>query len=139
MAGTFTADVRRWTEKARRNADLVVRGAAQDVCELMTRRQASITETGTYREGFVPVDTGELIASQVVSLNGGSIGRGDVSYAALVMGMDAGDVLEAVFTADHARPMEYGVSGRFGGRFFVRNAVQQWPTVVQANAALFKD
>lgn len=139
MTSRFSADVRRWTAKARRNADLVVRGSAQDVCELMTRRQASITETGTYREGFVPVDSGELIGSQVVSLNGAEIGRGEVSYAALVAGMDAGDVLEAVFTADHARPIEYGVSGKFGGRFFVRNAIQQWPTIVEQNAAQFKD
>lgn len=138
MAGTFSAQVRNWSEKAKRNTDLVIRGATKDVCELMTRRQPSIKDIGTYREGFVPVDTGELISSQVASLNGSQIGRGDISYSALVAGMDAGDVFEAVFTAPHARHVEYGTS-RFPGRFFVRNAVQQWQTVVDQNAAQFRD
>lgn len=139
MAQTFTASVRGWTKKAKQNAELVVRGSTQDVGELMTRRQASVKDTGTYVEGRVPVDTGELINSQQVSINGGVIGSGDVSYAALVAGMDLGDVFQAVFTAEHARPMEYGVTGKFAGRFFVRNAVQQWPVIVEQNALQFRD
>ena len=135
----FTADVRNWTEKARRNAELVVRGSIADVGELMTRRQASVKDTGgSFREGFVPVDTGELISSQEVAINGGVVGQGVVSYEAVVGGMDLGDTVQAVFTAPHARFMEYG-TGNIAGRFFVRNAVQQWQTIVDANAAQFRD
>jgi len=139
MAGKFSAQVRAWTEKAKRNADLVVKGSIADVGEIMTRRQAGVAQTGgSFKEGFVPVDTGELINSQQVEINGGVIATGDVDYSAAVVGMEIGDAVKAVFTAPHARPMEYGTS-RFAGRFFVRNAVQQWQAIVDANAAQFKD
>lgn len=139
MAGTFTASVKDWSEKAKRNADLVVKRSIQDTAELMTRRQPSIKETGTYEEGKVPVDTGELINSQAVSINGGVAGQGDVSYAAIMQGMELGDTFQAVFTAPHARPIEYGVTGKFPGRFYVREAVQQWQNTVAKNAAKLKD
>lgn len=143
MATTFTAQVRGWTEKAKRNAELVVRGSVEDVGELMSRRQASVKETGgAFSVGFVPVDTGELINSQEVSIDGSPVhapGVAPPDYSAIVAGLELGDSVEAVFTAPHARPVEYGVSGRFAGRFFVRNAVQQWQVIVDQNAAQFRD
>jgi hypothetical protein len=51
--------------------------------------------------------------------------------------MRAGDISELIFTAPHARYHEYGVTGKFGGRFYVRNAVQQWDRIVEANADLY--
>ena len=138
MTQTFTASVRGWSQKALNNTELVLRGSIQDTAELMTRRQASVKETGgAFKVGFVPVDEGELINSQQVEINGGVVGTGDVSYAALIAGLDLGDVFQAVFTAEHARPQEYGTS-KFPGRFFVRNAVQQWDVIVQQNAAQFR-
>ncbi|MEM1371471.1 MAG: hypothetical protein AAGG72_04480 [Pseudomonadota bacterium] len=137
---TFSAQVRNWTTKAKRNTDLVVKGSISDVGELMTRRQASVKDTGgSYQEGFVPVDTGELINSQRVDFNGGVVATGDVSYQAVIAGLKMGDTVTHVFTAEHARPMEYGVTGKFGGRFFVRNAVQQWQLIVDQNARQFGD
>jgi hypothetical protein len=133
------ANLGQWSEKVQRNLDLVVKGSIQDVGEIMTRRQPSIKETGTFEVGKVPVDTGELINSQEGSLNGGVVAAGDIDYAALVAGMELGDTVQAVFTAPHARPMEYGVSGKFPGRFFVRNAVQNWQAIVHANAALMEE
>ena len=119
--------------------DLVVRGSAQDVYELATRRQPSVKDTGgSFREGFVPVDTGELIGSQVLTINGAQAGAGPGSYEAGLARMAAGDVSVLAFTAPHARHVEYGTS-RMAGRFFVRNAVQQWLRIVEQNAALFKD
>lgn len=135
----FSAQVRAWTEKAKRNADLVVKGSIADVGEVMVRRQAGVAQTGgSFKEGFVPVDTGELINSQQVEINGGVVAKGPVDYSAAVVGMEIGDAVKAVFTAPHARAMEYGTS-RFAGRFFVRNAVQQWQTIVDQNAAQFRD
>lgn len=136
---TFAAQIKDWSEKAKRNIDLVIKGSAQDVFELATRRQASVKETGgSYVEGRVPVDTGELIGSQRLTINGSVVGTGPVAYEAVIAGMKTGDVSVLAFTAAHARPMEYGTS-RFGGRFFVRNAVQQWQRIVEMNAAQFKD
>lgn len=142
--GKFTAQVRNWTEKAKRNAELVAKGSIQDVAELMTRRQPSVKDTGgAFEVGKVPVDEGTLINSQQVSLSGTVIGSGDVSHTALIAGMDLGDSYQAVFTADHARPMEYGFTTRAGtqvpGRFYVREAVQNWQAIVDANAALYGD
>lgn len=144
MPGKFSADVRAWTQKAKDNAEYVLRGSVSDLGELMSRRQASVKETGgSFQVGFVPVDTGELINSQEVSLNGSVLHAANPGsppdYTAVVAGMELGDTLQAVFTAKHARPMEYGVTGKFGGRFFVRGAVQQWQNIVDANAALFED
>lgn len=147
MALSFTASVRGWTDKAKRNADLVVKGSISDVGELMTRRQPSVKETGgSFKEGFVPVDKSELINSQQVEINGGVVASGDVDYSAAIANMEIGDAVRAVFTAPHARRMEYGFSGtdslgrtyNQAGRFFVRNAVQQWQTVVAQNAAQFR-
>ena len=140
--GKFLADVTAWSDKALRNVDLVLKASAQDVGELMQVRQASKKETGTYVEGKVPVDTGFLVGSMVARLNGGVAATGvpnaGLDMSAAVAGFEAGDVLEVVYTASYARPLEYG-SGTRPGRFFVRNAVIQWDAIVQANAALFKD
>lgn len=143
MAGTFAADVRQWSAKAKQNAEFVIRGSVQDVGELMTRRAAGTTDGGSLQQGYVPVVTGELINSQEVGINGGVIATGDVDYSAAVAGMDLGDSIQAVFTAGHARPKEYGFTTSTGksvpGWFFVRGAVQQWATVVEMNAAQFRD
>ncbi|MEO0721948.1 MAG: hypothetical protein AAFY43_07335 [Pseudomonadota bacterium] len=143
MTQTFSADIRKWTQKAIRNAELVVRDAAATTGELMSRRQPSIKETGTFQIGLVPVDTGELVLSQVVSINGGIVATGDPAYAAVLAGFEVGDTIEAAFTAPHAPFMEYGFTADNGtlvsGRFFVREAVQQWSATVAATAAKFKD
>lgn len=139
MSRAFVAQVRNWTNKAKRNSELVVRGSIQDVGELMSRRQPSVKDTGgSFQVGLVPVDTGQLIASQQVEVNGGVVASGVVDYSAAVAGMDMGDTVKAVFTAPYARHVEYG-TGRMAGRFYVRNAVQQWQTIVDQNAALFRD
>ncbi|MBR9841436.1 MAG: hypothetical protein GYB50_26820 [Rhodobacteraceae bacterium] len=155
MTQNFAADVRRLTEKAKQNMEFVFRGSVEDVSEVMTRRQASMKDTGTFQEGFVPVDTGELINSVEVSVNGSITGEGangaPPDFVASLGSLELGGSAEVVFTAEHARYMEYGF--RFGaddtdddtgdvdvpGRFFVRNAVQQWPVIVEQNAKLFED
>lgn len=156
MTQSFTASVEAWSEKAIRNAELVVKGSSVDVFEIMTRRQPSVKETGgTFVEGRVPVDEGELIGSVVVEVAGVQTGQGVVAgknsappdFEASVFGMALGDDVLSAFTAPHARRLEYGFSGTDSlgrtystqGRFFVRNAIQQWETIVAQNAAIFED
>ena len=137
---SFGAAVKGWSEKAKRNADLVVKDAIQTTALAMSQRQPSVKETdGFYEVGKVPVDQGELINSQQVSLNNSIVATGDVAYAALIYGMELGDMFEAVFTSEHARPIEYGVTGKFLGRYYVLSAVQEWDNTVAASAAKFKD
>ena len=139
MAGTFTASVENWSNKAKRNAVLIVRQSIQDTAEMMSERQPSVKVTGgTFEVGKVPVDTGELVNSQLARINGGTVGSGEVSYAAVVSGMELGDVVEAVFTAQNPRPIGYGTS-KFAGRFYVREAVQRWQATVAKNADRLRD
>ncbi len=136
---SFAAQMKGWTDKARRNVDLVIKDSAQDVFELMTRRQPGVKETGgSYQEGLVPVDMGELINSVEVSVAGVPVAAGEnIDYASALITAPAGASVEAVFTAPHARAMEYGTK-HTAGRFFVRNAVQNWDQIVAANAARYR-
>ena len=132
---TFSATVKGWSEKAKRNAGLVVKASAQEVFERATRRQPSVKETGgAFEVGKVPVDTGELINSFQARLNDLTQG-GAANYEGVILGMELGDTVSGVFTAKHARPIEYGVTGKFAGRFYVREAVQDWQTIVATQAA----
>lgn len=143
MAGTFSASVKGWSEKAKRNLDLVVKGSAQDVTELMSRRVQGVSVGGTFVEGFVPVGkTSGLINSLGFALNAlPQAGGGD--YLATLVGMELGDTFTATFSIEYARSIEYGWTTKSGsrvpGRFMVRGAVQQWQTIVSANAAQFQD
>ncbi|MCT4369114.1 hypothetical protein CLG85_001650 [Yangia mangrovi] len=160
MTQNFAADVRRMTEKAKANMEFVFKASVQDVSEMMTRRQPSVKDTGgTFQEGYVPVDEGELINSVEVSVNGAITGQGGNDappyFVASLGTLQLGGAAEVVFTAPHARPMEYGFRTRddngdgdsqyaggdvdVPGRFFVRNAVQNWGVIVDQNARLFED
>lgn len=152
MTQTFAASIEAWSEKAIRNAELVVKGSAADVSEIMTRRQPSVADTGgTFAEGRVPVDTGELIGSVVVEIAGVRTAQGSKGqppdFTAGILSMELGQDIVVAFTAPYARRLEYGFSGTDSlgrtystqGRFFVRDAIQQWETIVAQNAALFED
>lgn len=138
---SFAADVSRFSAKAKANIEQVVLGSIEDLFELATRRQASSTETGTYIEGFVPVDTGYLIGSSRIAINGALVAEGKVAganstppdAAVALMKMELGDTASLMFTAKYAPHVEYGTN-KMAGRFFMRNAVLQWQAIVDANA-----
>lgn len=139
MAGNFTAQVRAWSEKAKRNANLVVADAAQGVFADMSVRQPSIKETGTFEVGKVPVDEGVLINSLFTQVNGSTVGQGPNSYAAALAGYEGGDTILFAFSAEYSVHIEYGTS-KFPGRFMVREALNAqggWQGRVDASAAKF--
>ena len=147
MSLSFAAQVAAFSEKARRNASLVLREAAQTTFEAMTRRQPSASETGgSFEVGKVPVDTGSLIGTSYLAVNGQRIGSGKVAkaqstppdFALGLAGVEVGDEIMAGFTAAYARAVEYG-HGAVEGRFFVREAAAGWQRAVDAAAAKFKD
>lgn len=138
MARTFSADVSAWTERAKRNADLILAASVQDLGTAMTQTSAGTSRGGTVTPGNVPVDDSELINSHQVDINGGRVSAGETAYAGTLTGLKLGDTVEGVFTAPHGPAKEYGFTTSKGtqvpGWFFVRGAVQQWSAIVERNA-----
>lgn len=134
MASTFTAQMQAFATRANEKMTLVVKQSAQDVFELATTTQPGVDATGgAFEVGKVPVDTGNLINSFQIGLNGGSGARvGGVDL--VIAGMKLGDSVTGVFTANYAREVEYGTS-KMAGRFYVLSAAQQWQAIVSRNAA----
>lgn len=134
MASTFTAQMEAFATRAKEKMTLVVKQSAQDVFELATTTQPGVEATGgKFEVGKVPVDTGNLINSFQIGLNGGR--GGNVGGVDLVIaGMKLGDSVTGVFTAAYAREVEYGTS-KMAGRFYVLSAAQQWQNIVSRNAA----
>lgn len=116
---TFAAQVRGWSDKAERNAKLVLRQAAQDV-----RDEAQMPVA---KGGKMPVDTGFLRNSLVTSVNG-------VRSSTALKRLDLGDVAVIGWTASYAQAVHDGARGR-PGRFFAIAAARRWPEFVARAAA----
>lgn len=128
------ADIGQWEAKINRNIDLILKEACQELFRLATQRQASVKETGgVFEVGKIPVDTGALIASTQVTLNGSLVSEGQgkepADFVVAIAQLEGGDVIQLEFTAEHARAIEYG-TGNIAGRFFVRTAASQWQKIV---------
>ena len=126
MAGQFEATIRAFAEDAERKATAVFKQSAQDV---IADAQLPVAQGGR-----MPVDTGFLRNSLASGLNGSTALSGSDSYVMAIAGAELGDVIEAGWTADYAKHVEYGTQGR-SGRFFMRGAAQKWPSIVAANEA----
>lgn len=139
MTKTFSASVNGWSEKAKRNSRLIVMEASESVYNAMTERQAGVSETGgSFVTGKVPVDIGFLANSVQVEINGETVGEGTPDFMGVISGMKIGDSIEAAFTAEYAAAVNYGTA-HMAGRFFVSQAVAQWPAFVAAAARRYKD
>ena len=153
MTQTFTAQVKEWTERQARNMDLIAKDAIQTTFHAMTEVQPSVKDTGgSYEIGKVPVDTGYLIGTAFLAINGADTATGNVAsktppdFAMGLAGMEIGDVAMAAFTAPYARRLEYGFTGEDSkgrtynqeGRFFVRQAAQGWQEAVNAAVEKFR-
>lgn len=142
MTKSFSAGARDWSEKAKRNAKFVAMEASESVYNAMTERQASIKESGTFVIGKVPVDTAYLVGSAQIELAGTVTGTGGNNappdFLGSIAGFDLGDPIQAAFTAEYAAAMNYGTAN-MPGRFFVNQAIAQWPAFVAAAARRYKD
>ena len=131
MSKGFADQVAAWAKKAEAALDEVVARSAHDVLAAAQRTE----EKG----GRMPVDTGELVESLEVSINGVVVAKGE--EAALgALRMKAGDDLLGVWTAPHAAHVEYGTAREGEGgqprepAAFLRGAVDQWPAIVKKNS-----
>lgn len=126
-------DVAEWAELAKAAKAKVVSESMRECFELATATQPSIKDSGTYSEGFIALDTEELWRSQRVTVDGQTVAQGPGSPDGVPDRVTQRMDVALVFDAPHAPLHEYG-SGSVPGRFFVRNAVQQWLQIVEAVA-----
>lgn len=129
MTKSFTAQIKDWSEKAKRNAELVVKKSVQDVFEIAQKPRA--------QGGNMPVDTGTLRGSFIAGLNGSTSLTGPDSYVLAIASMEMGDVVFGGWTAEYALPQEYGTK-HFPGNFYMRGAAEQWQDIVNKNASRLK-
>lgn len=130
MAGTFTAQIRAFTDKTKEKLETVVKQSAQEVF--------SIAQTPKAQGGRMPVDTGFLRNSLISQLNGSTVSGGSDAYTMAVAGAELGDTIFAGWTADYAKHMEYGTS-KTPGNFYMLSAAQQWQAIVAKNAELVRN
>jgi hypothetical protein len=131
--GSFSAQVSDWVKETKERRDAVYRESAQRVVEVM--------QTPKAMGGNMRVDTGFLRASLIATTSAAlptTIDKPDgpaaFSYDAMqinlvIAGADITDPITVVYTANYARPREYGARGQPGDRF-VALAAQQWQRIV---------
>jgi len=136
--GSFSAQVSAWVKETKARQVAVYKGSALEVVSLM---QTSRAEGGNLR-----VDTGFMRASLTANTSGvlppvtfKPYGVAVFPYDAgpinlVIIGADIKDPITVVYTANYARPREYGARGQAGDRW-VALAAQQWPQVVAQQCA----
>ena len=132
MANSFTADIRNWNDKAKRNMRGIMREATQAV---ITDAQKPVSKGGN-----MPVDLENLRESLVSGLNG-SFGKPDIdSYVLTIAGMNTGDTAQFGWSSDYARARHYKPeSFGQGGGMWRDKAAKQWDTIVDRVAKRFSE
>lgn len=128
------SQMRGWTERQKRNVELIVKQSIQDVSE--------IAQTPKAKGGRMPVRFGFLRNSFQAGLNGSTGLSGPAVYEAVVGSMKMGDTFTAGWTASYALRREKGFVGtdslgrtyNESGDFFMEHALMQWDAINQANA-----
>lgn len=139
--GSFSAQISSWVKETRGLRDAVYRGSAQRIVEIMQTPQA--------QGGNLRVDTGFLRASLEATTSSNlppvtfkPDGIDAFPYDAgpinlVIAGAEISEPITVVYTANYARPREYGARGQPGDRW-VGLSAQQWPQVVDQECAKAK-
>jgi hypothetical protein len=131
--GSFAAQVSDWVRETKGAAREVYRESAQRVVETMQVPRAMggnmRVDTGFLRASLVATTTGMLPPLQDKP-DGVAAFAYDAGQINLVInGADITDTITVAYTANYARPREYGARGQPGDRF-VALAAQQWQRIV---------
>lgn len=131
--GSFAAQVSDWVRETKARTDAVYRESAQRVVETMQVPRAMggnmRVDTGFLRASLVATTTGILPPMQDKP-DGVAAFAYDAGQINLVInGADITDTITVAYTANYARPREYGSRGQPGDRF-VSLAAQQWQRIV---------
>lgn len=136
-AKTFTAQLKDFENLTAQNMRYVAAEAIQDVVEAAQTPQPSVKRTGgTFEEGKIPVDDGDLVASLNSRIAGGGGETGAASYVTAIAGMELGDRLEFEWTQAYALRIEAGFSGTDSKGRTYNQAGRHF---VGANAARFSE
>lgn len=129
---TFSAQIKNWNAKARRNMVQIMRTSVQEVVK---EAQTPVTKGGN-----MPVDTGNLRNTLASGLNGSFGAPSDDSYVLTIAGMDLGDTAQFGWTADYARARHYKPeSFGQGGGMWRDKAAQNWDKIVDRVAKSFSE
>lgn len=131
--GSFSAQVNSWVAKSKARIEAVRKEGAQRVVEIAQTPRAvggnMRVDTGFLRASLIAF-TGTAMPPQTVKPDGIANFTYDGGAIALVIaGSLPTDVLTFVWTANYARPREYGSRGQAGDRF-VGLAAQQWQRII---------
>lgn len=128
MAKSFSAQVAFYVAAYKNRMDAVFREAVQMTIEDAQRPRS--------KGGRMRVDTGFLRNTSFLTAINGQVdqkgGSGD-DYVLTVARANAGDDIFAGWSAEYARPREYGSRGQ-PGDFFMRGAAQKWQDFVSEAA-----
>lgn len=129
--GSFSATVSQWVRETKERRDAVHRESAQ--------RVFAVAQTPVGAGGAMPVDTGFLRASLVITLGlnvpatqdkpDGTGAFSPPDFALTIAQADIASPITGYWTASYSRHVEYGSNGR-AGRRFVSLAAQRWPAIV---------
>lgn len=132
--GSFSATVSQWVRETKARQTAVFRESAQ--------RTVDVAQTPVSQGGRMRVDTGFLRASLQAVIGDGNFTLRAKPDGAASFAYDAGavslviakatiiDPITVGYTANYARPREYGARGQAGDRF-VGLAAQQFPRIVR--------
>ena len=131
--GSFAAEVSDWVRQTKARTDAVYRESAQRVVEAMQVPRAMggnmRVDTGFLRASLVATTTGILppLQDKPDGVPAFSYDAGQINL--VINGADITDTITVAYTANYARPREYGSRGQPGDRF-VALAAQQWRRIV---------
>jgi hypothetical protein len=136
--GSFSAQVGAWAAKAKQRTEGVYRESAQRIVAIMQTRQSDggnmRIDTGFLRASLVAL-TSDALPSQTFKPDGIDHFAYDAGPINLtILGAKITEPITVVYTANYARPREYGARGQAPDRF-VGLAAQQWQRVVSEVAA----
>ncbi|RZJ47425.1 MAG: HK97 gp10 family phage protein [Brevundimonas sp.] len=131
--GSFSAQVSGWVRETKERREAVHKGSAQEIVSIMQTPRGGggnlRVDTGFLRASLVAI-TGTALPAQTIKPDGGEAFSYDGAQINLVIaGADISQPLTFVYTANYARPREYGARGQPADRW-VALAAQQWPQVV---------
>ena len=136
--GSFAAQMSDWTRETKERMRAVHKGSAQAIVRVMQTPRGEggnlRVDTGFLRASLVAT-TGAAMPPQTMKPDGVKAFRYNPGPINLIIAnADIKDPITVVYTANYARPREYGARGQAADRW-VALAAQRWPQVVAEECA----